>query len=401
MSISRRAFLAGSALTIAARHAHAEPAAPAEPRRGGSDPWLEIDPGALAHNVRTISRLTSGRPIIAVAKNNAYGCGIATVGPILEKLAEVAGFAVVRVDEALALKRAGVKKPGLLMGPASDEEALELARLNVRLAPYASGDRDQIVRLARRLGRPIRAHLYVDTGMHRMGMPHDRVLSWLDDTSLRNAIAIDGAFTELTEDQEFDREQGRRLAVLRDGARAKGVSLGRLHAASSDTIARPTPETFLDAVRPGLMVYGGYPTAEMMARGELRPVYRLKARVIRVDALDAGEGVSYHRRFTATQPTRTATLALGHVDGYPTGAVKGCEVLIRGKLRPVIGTVSASHTVVSLGDDDSVRVGDEAIAVGPDDPAIHPNVVAKRAEWSEYNMFMHLNPALTRRVRAE
>ena len=137
----------------------------------------------------------------------------------------------------------------------------------------------------------------------------------------------------------------------------------------------------------------------MRARGELVPAFRLKARVIRVDALAAGEGASYHRRFKANEPTRTATLALGHVDGYPTGAVKGCAIMIPGKLRPVVGTVSASHTVVSLGDDATVQVGDEAIAVGPDDPAIHPNEVAKRSDWSEYNMFMHLNPALRRVTR--
>jgi alanine racemase len=236
--------------------------------------------------------------------------------------------------------------------------------------------------------------------MHRMGMPHDRVLAWLNDVGLRRAITVEGAFTELTEDQDFDREQARRLNALSDAARGKDLSLGRLHAASSDALAQRTSETFLDAVRTGLTIYGGYPTPDMMARGELRPVYRLKARVIRVDELAAGEGSSYHRRFRATEPIGTATLALGHVDGYPTGAVKGCVISIRGRLRPVIGTVSASHTVVSLGDDAAVRVGDEAIAVGSDDPAIHPNEVAKRSDWSEYNMFMHLNPALRRVVVA-
>ena len=151
-------------------------------------------------------------------------------------------------------------------------------------------------------------------------------------------------------------------------------------------------------VRPGLTVYGGYPTPAMMARGELMPAYRLKARVIRVDRLSPGEGISYHRRWVAKQPTWVATLALGHVDGYPSGAVKGCEILIRGALRPVVGTVSASHTVVAITDDQVVQVGDEATVVGPDNPAIHPNEIAKRAGYSEYDMFMHLNPGLPRVV---
>src|SRR5262249_36645858 len=149
-----------------------------------------------------------------------------------------------------------------------------------------------------------------------------------------------------------------------------GRSLGRLHAASSDAIAASNADTFLDAVRPGLMLYGGYPTEEMMQRGGLTPAFRLKARVIRVDRLAPGEGASSHRRFVAEQPTITATLAIGHVDGYPTGAVRGCNVSIRGALCPVVGTVSASHTVVTIPERGRADVGDEAILVGPDHPSL-------------------------------
>ena len=90
---------------------------------------------------------------------------------------------------------------------------------------------------------------------------------------------------------------------------------------------------------------------------------------------------------------------VGRVGGYPSNTVTGCEVLIGGRTYPVVGTVSASHTVVALGHERAVGVGDEAVLVGPDRPALHPNVVAERSGWSEYNMFMHLNPGLTKRVR--
>jgi alanine racemase len=336
--------------------------------------------------------------VIAVAKNNAYGCGLSTIGPVLDKIDMVAAIAVVRSDEARALRKARVNKPVLLMGPVADADAEELVRARVRLSAYAERDAAQLIRLAGRLGRPVPVHLYVETGMHRMGMPHERVLGWLDSTQLRQAITVEGAFTELTEDPEYDREQANRLRALATATRAKGMPLGRLHAASSDAIAASNEPTFLDAVRPGLALYGGYPTPAMMERGELVPVYRLKARVIRVDRLAAGEGVSYHRRFVAEQPMTVATLAIGHVDGYPAGATKGCEVLIRGALCPVIGTVSASHTVVTVREGLEVQIGDEATLVGPDHPSLHPNMIAQRSGWSEYNMFMHLNPSLQRRV---
>ena len=397
MSISRRSFVASLALAASARRLPALVTEQPGRAQTSFDPWLEVDSAALAHNASTIARLTS-RQILAVVKNNAYGLGIATAAPLLERLDVIAGFAVVRPDEARALNAAAVRKPVLLMGPASDEEAEWLARRDVRLAAYTRADADRLIRLARSLGRPIDVHLYVDTGMHRMGMPVGDVAGWLDTPGLRSAVRIHGAFTELTEDADFDREQARRLRALADAARTKGISIGELHAASSDAVAKATSDTYLDLVRPGLALYGGYATAEAMGRAELRPAYRLKARVIRVDELQAGEGVSYHRRFVADKPTRIVTLAIGHVDGYPSGAVRGCEVLIRGALHPVVGTVSASHTIVAMDAGHPVSVGDEATLVGADHPSLHPNVVAQRSGWSEYNMFMHLNPSLARRV---
>ena len=409
---SRREWLAGAGLVLGAGLGSPNPQdrspRPAEAGsipgttliEGRMEPWLEIDGAALAHNATTLSRLSGNRQIVAMAKNNCYGMGLEVGGRLLDRLPEVWGFGVVRTREALALRGAGVRKPVVLMGPAGEEEAADLVQRGVRLTASSTGDRDLLERLAARLDRPVPIHLYVDTGMHRMGIPHDRVLAWLESSTLRRAIRIEGTMTELVEDQDYDRQQTARLKALASQAAAGNLSLGRLHAASSDALLRPTPETFLDLVRPGLALFGGYPTPESRARNELRPGYRLKTRVIRLDRLAPGEGVSYHHRFKATRPTLTATLAIGHVDGYPAGAVKGCQVLIRERLYPVIGTVSASHTVVVLEDGAPVAIGDEAVLVGPDRPELHPNEVAAVSGWSEYNMFMHL-PAELPRISSE
>jgi alanine racemase len=362
------------------------------------DPWLEIERAALAHNVRTVTRLAGGRPIIAVVKNNAYGLGLETAALLLDSLAEVSQLAVVRADEALTLRKAGARKPILLMGPATEDELLELTPLSVIQSPYRDVAPALLARVAERTGYPVRVHLYLDTGMHRMGLPVGQALPWTVALSRSPGVRISGAFTELTEDADFDRHQATRLREFQATIRERGITIPLLHAASSDAIMHQTTETLLDAVRPGLALYGGYVSERAMQGGELRPAYRLKARVVRVDHLAAGEGVSYHRRYLADRPIWTATLAVGHVDGYPSGAVKGCEVLAKDRLFPVIGTVSASHTIIALGDEEHLNVGDEATLVGPDHPAIHPNEVAKRAGWSEYNMFMHLSPKLAKRV---
>ena len=390
MTVSRREFLVGS--TVAAAFGHVRLDHRGRTPSTGSEPWLEIDAAAITHNVRTIARLTGGKPIIAVAKNNAYGCGCAVAGPILDGLPEVSAIAVVRIEEAITLRQAGVRKPVLLMARCEPNEMEALVEHDIRLTPDETSV-TELVRLARK-GRQVAVHLYVDAGMHRMGVPVDRVAGIaeaLRDTSAR----IEGLFTELTEEVEFDKQIASQVRGLANALGGRGLRVGMVHAASSHAVWH-IPEAFLDAVRPGIAVYGGYASAEAWARGELKAAYRLRAPVAKVTRLQAGEGVSYHLRWIAAEPTWVATLPVGHVDGYPSGAVKGCAVLIGERLCPVIGTVSASHTIVSLGAESSVKVGDVATLVGPDHPIIHPNEVAKRAGWSEYNMFMHLNPLLKR-----
>lgn len=392
---TRRAFLAGAA-AAAATPLLSRPSWAAAPQAPAAslEPWIEVDANALRHNVETLRRM-SGKPIIAVVKNNAYGLGLELAGPVLDARPEVVMLAVVRPQEALALRRAGAHKPILLMGPATEEELMELVPLDVVQSPYRDVAPVLLSRVAQRLGRAVRVHLYIDTGMHRMGMGAAGLLPWISAMTAARGVRVEGAFTELVEDADFDPGQAARLEAVRAALSGSAATSALLHAASSDAVLHAREDTYLDAVRPGLALCGGYVSEATRQAGGLRPAYRLKARVIRVDRLAMGEGVSYHRRWKADKPTTIATLAIGHVDGYPSGAVKGGEVLLRGKPYPVVGTVSSSHTIIALGDD-PVQVGDEATLVGPDHPAIHPNEVAKRAGYSEYDMFMHLSPTLRR-----
>jgi alanine racemase len=362
------------------------------------DPWLEINPAALGRNVTELARLIQGRPIFGVIKNNAYGLGIETVGPLLDTLPEIVGLAVVKVDEAMRLRDAGVRKPVLVMGLVSESEAVELARRDVRLAPFAPDAGDLLVRVAGRLGRPVPVHLYLDTGMNRLGMPHYRAAPWVKDLARLREVRIEGTFMSFTEDQTFDPEQLQRFHDLTDELRRAGVQLGKLHAASSHGLFFRR-DGYLDMVRPGLALFGAYPSgAAETGLVNLTPVFRLKARVVDVQRLRAGDSASYDRAYTATQPTWIAILPAGHADGYPRGASKGCQVLIRDRLYPVIAEVSASHTTVELGEEKTVEVGDEATLVGPDRSEITPNEVAKRAGISVYDVLMHLSALLPKRL---
>lgn len=401
MSISRRGFVAGAAAVTLGRVAplhgfQAGEAAVSQEIPAGFDPWIEVDVAALRHNVGVVSRLSGNRPILAVIKNNGYGLGVTQVAVAIEAMPEIAGFAVVKAEAALRLRDAGITKPVLLMALFDDETGAELASRGVSLALTTDDGGERLARATRRAGRAVTCHAYLDTGMSRMGVPYHRASEWLRTLSA-SGIRLQGVFTGFTEDADFDPEQLRRFLQVTDEAASAGVEVGRRHAASSNGVFH-LPDAHLDMVRPGIALFGAYPSDWEAERqiAELTPAMRLRARVVRVEQLRPGDGVSYGRNYIADRPTWIATIPVGHTDGYPRQAVNGAQVLINSQLYPVIGAVSASHTIIEVGAEQSVHIGDEVTLLGPDHPAIGPNAIAAATGRSVYDVLMHLNPALPR-----
>jgi alanine racemase len=306
---------------------------------------------------------------------------------------------VVKVAEALALRDAGIRKPILLLGLFDDADGAELVRRDITLSLCVPDIGARIARATARARRSARGQFYIDTGMSRIGLPYHRALPVLRELSTLPRLQVTGMLTELTEDRAFDTEQVQRLSTLARDARAAGVTTGPLHAASSHAIYNHQ-DTLLDLVRPGISLFGAYPTDEGSERSiaELRVALRVKARVVRVEEIRVGDTVSYGRRFKADAPTWIATVPMGHADGYPRRAVQGGSVVIGGRAYPVIGAVSASHMIVNLGPTTTVVVGDVATMVGPGHPAIHPNGLAAATGTSVYDILMHLGPSLPRLV---
>lgn len=376
-----------------------DPAAPAAAPPDGYDPWIEVDADALRGNAREVARVVDGRPVLAVIKNNGYGLGLEEVAATLDDAPQIEGFGVVKVEEAVRLLDAGIRKPILLLTRASDAEAEELVRRGVRMAPYTDDDPARFAALGRRLQAPVPVHVYLDTGMSRLGMPFHRARPWIVEIANEPGIRIEGAFMGFTEERDFDLEQLRRFRDLAGRVRDEdGVELGRLHAASSNHVTF-LPESFLDMVRPGLVLFGAQVAGGREAGTVgVTPAFRLRARVIRVERLRAGDSVSYGRNYIAEAPVWVATIPVGHSDGYPRQAVDGCRVLIGGRTHPVIGAVSASHCIVELGPEPTAAVGDVATLLGPDHPDIHPNEVSDRTGRSVYDVLMHLSPGLPKRA---
>lgn len=404
MTITRRRFLRTTMAAVAATglepvpfRASLIPGSAAQIPEDRFDPWIEVDRTALKHNVAEVHRITSGRPILAVIKNNAYGLGLTLAARLLEPFPEVKAFAVVKTESAFALREAGIKKPVLLMARFHRSVAADLVRQQIQPCLLADDALDLIESMGRALGAPVPAQVYLDTGMSRMGVPYHRALPWIESLIRSGKVSIQGTFMGFTEDPDFDREQLKRFLAVANQASEAGMELGLLHAASSSAVFE-LPEAHLNMVRPGMALYGGFPNdpREQRKKASLHCTVRLKARVVRVERLRAGDSVSYGRNYVAHEPTWVATIPVGHTDGYPRRAVEGARVLIGTRTYPVIGAVSASHTIVEVGREESVQVGDIVTLIGSEAPEVNPNWISVETGVSVYDLFMHLNPSLPR-----
>ncbi len=402
--MDRRAFLStsASALTVALlpREVDAQRSRPGDTPTEAFDPWIEVHAANLAHNATAVARAAGNRPILAVIKNNGYGLGGATVARLLEPLAEVAGFAVVKLDEAVTLRDRGIKKPVLLMGPFTTPDLATLTAKQIMPMVYTPIGAE-LEKAASALPQPLDIHVCVDTGIGRVGVPHAEAATLLRDLASRKNVRIAGVMMTFTEDQAFDQEQLRRFTALTGELTASGLALGRRHAASSYTFFQHD-NAWLDMVRTGMVLYGVYPDPKFRAGATLalRPAVALRARVAYVKKLAAGTSAGYERAYVAKQDTWVATLPVGHTDGWPRVAAKGARVRIGTRLYPVIASVSASHTIVEVGAEQTVRAGDVATFFDWTDGS-RPEDVAVACGGSVYDLLMHLNPLLPRFVMKE
>lgn len=399
MRTTRRRFLAG--LAAAPAVAAVGPSARAQEtggaRHSSFDPWIEIHREHLRQNVQQIQQRVGSRPILAVIKNNGYGLGVANVARLLEPLDAVPAVAVVKLHEAVTLRDAGFRKPVLLMGPFDDkdlEEAVARDILPMVYTPIGA----TLDRIAAARQKPVPLHVCVDTGIGRVGVPHVQAPALLRDLAARRSVDIRGVMMTFTEHAEFDKEQLQRFQTLCGSLEREGIKLGRKHAASTYALFQH-PDAFLDMVRPGMAVYGVYPEAPFRASGamDLRPAVSLKTRVAYVKQLRRGDSAGYERAYVAARDVWVATLPSGHTDGVPRVAAKGARVRIGGALYPIIASVSASHCIVEIGPEPRVEIGDVATIFDWTEGS-RPEDVSAACGVSVYDLTMHLNPLLPRRI---
>ncbi len=355
---------------------------------------VEIDHRAIAHNLRLIKKQVAPAAVMAVIKANAYGHGAVEVAGTCSRLG-VRRFAVATPDEALELRQNHVAGDILLFGAHDFSAVPDLIRNDIILTVNTLSAIGELGRRAARLGRELRCHINVDTGMGRAGMLPEDLPAALEEVARTAALRLEGLYTHFS---SADEEEA--APTLRQIGRFQAIatpSSGLLkHMANSAAIMR-FPQSYADAVRPGIMLYGNLPSPDFVTEWPLREAMQFKSYVSLIKKVKAGTTVSYNRRYATPVETCLALVPVGYADGYKRALTGRASVLVGGKRRPVAGTVTMDLLVVDLGADTNVKPGDEVVLFGRQgDEYISINEVARWAGTISYEVTCSVSGRVSR-----
>lgn len=358
---------------------------------------LEVDLLAIHSNALAIKTHT-GKKLIAVVKANAYGHGAIDVSNKLQD--EVDMFAVATVEEALELRDEGIYNPIFVLFPPNPLYAESIVQNQFITAV----DNWHIIKMlsfmknifdtGKELTSRVRVHVDINTGMNRSGIYYKEASSYLKELNTLSEIHVTGMFTHLATAEEPDKSFSHQQ-LQRFNSVVENVSEDIMKHAANSAAALAIPESYYDAVRPGLSLYGIYPGNEKPI--PLEPALTWKAYICWIEEIKAGEGVSYGLTYVATSRTRVAGIHVGYGDGYPRALSNRGEVLIGGKRHPIIGQICMDLMVVKLEQTNEVSVGQEVVLLGKQEQEeISVNELAEKADTIPYEILTRIGKRVRR-----
>ncbi len=382
------------------------PSAPPD-ERSKRPAWVEVDLGAVAANVAALATLAAPAVVCAVVKADGYGHGSVPVA----RAALGAGaswLAVAMVGEAAVLRDAGIDAPILVLSEPFHDELDDVVALGLRPTLYRPEVITGFAKAVARAGAPpLPVHLKVDTGMHRVGADPADALALALAVAGQPELVLEAVWTHCAVADEpghpFTRTQAQRFDAVLASLRGAGISVPMVHAANS-AATLDHPGLRHDLVRCGITVYGLDPSPALHGRLQLRPALALKARVSLVKIVPAGDALSYGLRHRLEADSVVATVPLGYADGVARRLSEvGGEVLVSGRRRPMVGTVTMDQLLVDCGPAGSpgsvvARPGDEVVLIGEQ----HGRRIGAE-EWAErlgtisYEVVCGISPRVPRR----
>lgn len=362
--------------------------------------WIEVDLEAIRHNLREIRRLVGPQTtIMAVVKAEAYGHGAIPVA----KTAIAAGagwLGVAMPEEGIALRKAGITVPILVFGPLQADQAEAMVHFDLTGTACWQEAVTALAREADRVGKTARVHVKVDTGMGRIGVKVNEVQEFLTAINRLPHLKVDGIYSHLATADEHDKEyaelQIRKFTEVVRELKTQNLLPEKVHLANSAGVI-DLPESYFNMVRPGIILYGLYPSEEVnRSRINLRPALSLKARVTFVKQVPPGTGISYGQRYHTVKGTTIATIPIGYADGWSRRLSQKAQILLNGKLFPVVGTICMDQCMADLSNE-PVAPGQEVVLIGNQCGAeITADMVAKKLETINYEVTCMLSERLPR-----
>ncbi|MDD2927497.1 MAG: alanine racemase [Candidatus Omnitrophica bacterium] len=325
--------------------------------------WAEIDLNNLEYNfLRIKERIACGTKILVTVKADAYGHGLIPTSERLESCG-VDFLGVASIDEGIALRKAGIKSPILVLGLILKDHLSPLFEYDLTISVCDEELSAALNNKARLLRKKAKVHIKVDTGMGRIGILHYDAHKLVRKIHRFKHIKIEGIFTHFAFadiNRKFTFYQIDLFDALIQKLAAEGITIPLVHAANSMGILSYCHSHF-NMVRPGLVIYGLYPKGNLKV--SLKPVLSLKTRVVFIKNVPAGCGISYGHEYITARPTRIVTLPIGYGDGYPRNLSNKAPVLIGGKRFRICGRICMDQIMVDVGKA-AVKIGDEAVLIG-------------------------------------
>ncbi len=363
--------------------------------------WAEIDLDALVHNFKVIKEMTNAK-IFSVVKANAYGHSV----PLIAKRLDQNGtdyFAVSNIDEARELRALEIKKPILILGYTPPFLAKELCENDIIQAVFSLDYATKLNSFAKDCGATVKVHLKLDTGMGRIGFDcRTNDFAGLGDVkaalSFEN-LEFGGIFThfpiadsEKAADKEYTNEQFNRFEKAVELLKSDGFSFETVHCCNSAATLL-CPEKHLDAIRPGIVLYGLTPSCEIEFSERFKPVMTFKAAVSMVKTVDADQTISYGRTYKPEKPTKIATITAGYADGLPRLLSSCGEVLIKGQRAKIVGRICMDQFCADVSNIDGVAEGDTVVLFGAGLPV---EEIAEKAQTINYEIVCGLSKRVPR-----
>lgn len=320
----------------------------------------------ITANFELVKKIAPEKKIMSIVKANAYGHGIVPVSKHLESIGtDYLGVAF--FEEGLSIRKAGIKTPVLVLGAMFDYQVKDFILNDLEITVSSIFKLQQVEDAAKQLGQKANIHLKIDTGMNRVGVRAESAKTFLDQALISKHIEIRGIYSHLIASEEEDNSltkiQTEKFASVLDYFKSQQPDLSYLtHLANSGGVLYH-PETHLDLVRPGAMLYGVNPKNIVEPRLNLRPVMEISSKVAYLKDLPAGNSVSYGATWTSSKNTKIITIPIGYGDGWSRDLSNNGYVLFKNQNCPVVGRVCMDNFMVDI-DELNCSVGDEIVLLG-------------------------------------